>query len=183
MARPDETLVAALLEVFRTHGYEGASLAILAEATGLARASLYHRFPGGKAEMAEVVMQAVRDWLWAHALAPLRDTTLLPAARIAAMCDHLDAFYHAGGKACLLEALSIGEVTAPVRRLAREALELWTHELATAVSAAGIAKREARRRAEQAITQVQGALVLARVQEDRAPFRRAIRALPELLLA
>ncbi len=34
--------------VFRLHGYEGASIRLLAQATGLERASLYHRFPGGK---------------------------------------------------------------------------------------------------------------------------------------
>ena len=47
--------IPALAEAFREHGFEGASLAQLCEATGLGKGSLYHFFPGGKDEMAEVV--------------------------------------------------------------------------------------------------------------------------------
>jgi len=50
----DETILKGLAEVFRSKGYEGASLKDLSEATGLKKASLYHRFPNGKSEMALV---------------------------------------------------------------------------------------------------------------------------------
>jgi AcrR family transcriptional regulator len=43
-----ERLVAALSDTFRTHGYGGASVAVLLRAAGLSKASLYHHFPGGK---------------------------------------------------------------------------------------------------------------------------------------
>ena len=46
-----EAAIAALAEVFRERGYEGASLAALSEASGLGKASLYHFFPKGKEEM------------------------------------------------------------------------------------------------------------------------------------
>jgi len=48
----DAQLTDALTDVFRTYGYEGATLSRISEATGLQRASLYHRFPGGKEAMA-----------------------------------------------------------------------------------------------------------------------------------
>ena len=38
----------ALAEAFRQYGFEGASLSMLSEATGLGNGSLYHFFPGGK---------------------------------------------------------------------------------------------------------------------------------------
>ena len=41
----------ALAEVFREYGYEGTSLARITKATGLGKGSLYHFFPGGKAEI------------------------------------------------------------------------------------------------------------------------------------
>ncbi len=59
MAHPKiehEELVEKLFEVFRESGYEGASLMQLSEATGLKKPSLYHRFPGGKEEMVEIVL-------------------------------------------------------------------------------------------------------------------------------
>ena len=35
-----------IVPVFRDYGYDGASLTILAKASGLSRGSLYHHFPG-----------------------------------------------------------------------------------------------------------------------------------------
>jgi len=54
----DDDLICKLTDVFRNVGYDGASLAVLADATGLKKASLYHRFPGGKEQMAEEVFKA-----------------------------------------------------------------------------------------------------------------------------
>ncbi|HKX35432.1 MAG TPA: TetR/AcrR family transcriptional regulator, partial [Rhizorhapis sp.] len=41
-------IIPVLGEVFREHGFEGASLAIISARTGLGKGSLYHFFPGGK---------------------------------------------------------------------------------------------------------------------------------------
>ena len=46
-----ETHLPTLFQLFRQHGYDGVSLAKIAAATELGKASLYHHFPGGKAEM------------------------------------------------------------------------------------------------------------------------------------
>ena len=48
-----DELLPALGEVFRAHGYEGASLTAITAATGLGKGSLYHFFPRGKEQMAE----------------------------------------------------------------------------------------------------------------------------------
>ena len=37
-------ILASLAEVFRAHGYEGATLALISEATGLGKGSLYGAF-------------------------------------------------------------------------------------------------------------------------------------------
>jgi len=52
-----DALLRQLGQVFRERGYEGATLTQLAAATGLGKASLYHHFPGGKAEMADVLVR------------------------------------------------------------------------------------------------------------------------------
>src|SRR5262245_55204338 len=57
-----QDLLPPLAEVFRRHGYEGATLSELARVTGLGKASLYHHFPGGKSEMAEALARyAIAD--------------------------------------------------------------------------------------------------------------------------
>ena len=49
----------ALGEVFREHGFEGASLSVIGKRTGLGKGSLYHFFPGGKEEMAAAVLTEI----------------------------------------------------------------------------------------------------------------------------
>ena len=66
----DEVL-SRLFGVFRTYGYEGATLARISESTGLGRASLYHYFPGGKDEMAREVLGVAQGWLAQNVVAPL----------------------------------------------------------------------------------------------------------------
>ena len=59
----EDELLDRLTDVFRTYGYEGASLSRISEVTGLQRASLYHRFPGGKEDMAKAVLSRAGQWL------------------------------------------------------------------------------------------------------------------------
>ena len=49
-------MLGALGEVFRAHGYEGASLTLITQATGLGKGSLYNFFPDGKEQMAAEVL-------------------------------------------------------------------------------------------------------------------------------
>ena len=56
----DEDFLAKALDLFRDYGFEGVSLKQLADATGLEKASLYYRYPGGKDE---IVMAVAKDWL------------------------------------------------------------------------------------------------------------------------
>ncbi len=51
-----------LAEVFRAHGYEGATLALISDATGLGKGSLYNFFPGGKEQMAMEVLDSIDRW-------------------------------------------------------------------------------------------------------------------------
>ncbi len=69
-------LLRALGEVFRAHGYEGASLTLITEATGLGKGSLYHLFPGGKEQMAAEVLAEIDTWFEVNIFAPLRESTI-----------------------------------------------------------------------------------------------------------
>ena len=67
----DAELIDKISRVFRQHGYEGATMSRLSAATGLERASLYHRFPGGKDEMVAAAAAAGGAWFGEHVLQPL----------------------------------------------------------------------------------------------------------------
>ncbi len=68
----DEALLDAALELFRTRGYEGMSLSQLGVATGLEKASLYFRYPGGKNELVMAVAKRVVEWFEGNVFAPLK---------------------------------------------------------------------------------------------------------------
>ena len=82
----------ALGEVFRAHGYEGASLTLITEATGLGKGSLYHLFPGGKEQMAAEVLADIDGWFELNIYAPLREASD-PARAIAAMIAGVDRVF------------------------------------------------------------------------------------------
>jgi TetR/AcrR family transcriptional repressor of lmrAB and yxaGH operons len=188
MARPqsidEDTLISRLAGVFRDVGYEGASLALLSEATGLQKASLYHRFPGGKRQMAEEVLAAALSWLTDNVLAPLRGEGP-PGARLDLVVGRLDDFYSGGRKACLLNMLASPRAEdGPFTPAIKRAFEALIEAFASLARDAGHTSKEARRRAERAVMLLQGSLVLARGLQSPAPFLAFLRGLPdELVLA
>ena len=178
---PEPQLLNRLTTVFRTHGYEGASLSKISQATGLQRASLYHRFPGGKAAMAEAVLTRAGEWLNAHALQPLVESGP-PEARLRRMADKLDELYEGGTQSCLLDTLSFGVAEGGTRDHQKAAMEAWVDAIAVLLREAGIESRTAQERAEDAVIRIQGSLVMARAARNPLPFRRTLRTLPQDLL-
>jgi TetR/AcrR family transcriptional regulator, lmrAB and yxaGH operons repressor len=172
-------LIDQLGKVFRIHGYEGASLSLIAEATGLKRASLYHRFPGGKEEMAEAVLTHVDDWFGSHILAPLSEPGK-PAARIEEMAKRLSDFYGSGRYSCLLDSLSIGE-DGVIRKHIDKSVKAWLGALVKVARESGLRPALAKERAEEALIGIQGALVLSRATGETKPFQRVLKNLPQLL--
>ena len=91
----DRELVDRLSDLFRRVGYDGASLGAIAMATGLQKSSLYHRFPGGKQQMAAEASASVVDEFAASVLAPIGSDAPLEE-RVAAIAANLDRFYDGG---------------------------------------------------------------------------------------
>lgn len=174
MARPqkvdDEALLDRLSHVFRAVGYEGASLARLAEAAGMQGPSLYHRFPGGKRQMAEAVLGAAGAWYAKHVFAPLTGPGT-PAQRIDHVARSLDTFYAGGRQACLLNLLSQqpGEAS-PFADAIREIFHALITALSVLAHEAGLPQDAAYARAQRTVALLNGSLVLARGMQTPAPF-------------
>lgn len=177
----DEALLDRLIQVFRTYGFEGASLSRISEATGLQRASLYHRFPGGKEEMAEAVLARAAQWLGQHALRPLEGPGD-PPTRLKRMTRSLREFYESGEKSCLLDALSFDDATSNVHNHIHDAIEYWVSSLTRIAREVGLSAAEARRWGEDTVIRVQGALVFARATGKTAAFERILREVPASLM-
>lgn len=171
-----------LLEVFQQYGYDGATLARLSEATGMGRASLYHHFRNGKQEMAAAVLDFLEQGLQTQILAPLH-SDLPPADRLRAMNENIDTFYCQGEKSCLLAMLSFGEAHELFQTQIQQLLELWIDSLAKVAIKSGVQPTIARQRAEDAVLQIEGALIVSRGLNNRRIFQRVLNHLPEMLLS
>jgi AcrR family transcriptional regulator len=177
----DSDLLDRLGVLFRTDGYDGASLANIAEATGLRKSSLYHRFPGGKAQMAEEVTLAIAVHFTHEVLAPLSGPGTA-RERLTQVAERLDEFYDGGRRSCLLDTLSISDPGTAATAGLGLAADGWIAAFADLATAEGADRAEAQSRSEDAVAAIEGALVLARVTGNVQPFARSLERLPSFLL-
>ena len=174
-------VLGSLISVFRNHGFEGASLTRFTESSGLVKASLYHRFPLGKEQMALAALTEVDRIFATYVLAPVDfEGDLL--RRLKLVTARLDEFYEGGTQACLLETLSGAGTPPSVRAHVKNTLDFWVAKFMQLSREAGIPAKEARIRAEGAVAAIEGALVVSRAQESNKEFKRSLESLPGRLL-
>ncbi|MGT2424779.1 TetR/AcrR family transcriptional regulator [Amnibacterium kyonggiense] len=173
-----EAVVPLLAEAFRDHGYEGASMSVLQDASGLGRGSLYNFFPGGKEEMAQAVLDEIGAWFQERVFRPLRAaaTSDERTARtaIGAMLDATDSYFRSGQRACLPGLFAIGRERERFAAAVDGYFAAWVDALTSALSAAG--DPDARTAALESVAAVQGGIVLARALHDDAVFRSIVDA-------
>jgi TetR/AcrR family transcriptional repressor of lmrAB and yxaGH operons len=175
-------LVPVMAEVFREHGFEGASIALISERTGLGKGSLYHFFPGGKAEMATTVLSGIEAWFATKVFAPLRSDSD-PRAALDRMFQSVVEYFDSGRRVCLVGAFALASSRDLFAKQVRSYFRLWKEALAGALVRAGRDKQTADRLAEEVLAAIQGSLVLARALDDRAVFGRAMARLKEEVIA
>jgi len=178
---PDrDSLLAILAEVFREHGYEGASLTLIGTATGLGKGSLYHFFPGGKEEMAAAVIAHIDGWFETNVFVPLQDSGD-PRAGIDRMFEATDRYFRSGRRVCLIGAFALDDARDLFAKEISSYFSRWVAHLAEALQRAGHSPARADELAEETVGAIQGALTLARAFDDTAVFSRALkRALARL---
>jgi TetR/AcrR family transcriptional regulator, lmrAB and yxaGH operons repressor len=165
--------IASLAEVFREHGYEGASLALIGKATGLGKGSLYHFFPNGKEEMVRAVLAEIEQWFEDSVYSRLRDGDDADAA-IAAMLDETAKYFKSGRRVCLVGALAVANTRDLFAQAIRGYFVAWVDALQAALVRQGRNAEQARLLSEDAVLTIQGAIVLSRALDDPAFFQRAI---------
>jgi TetR/AcrR family transcriptional regulator, lmrAB and yxaGH operons repressor len=169
-----------LLLLFRQRGYDGASLADIAEATGLGKSSLYHHFPGGKAEMAQEVLAHFASGLQ-PALEQVRQPGR-PQAKLRYFLGVVDEIYESGRLACLLERLcasvDMRSFEQPLRSTFTALLDTFEYLCVEA----GEPRSTARARAEDAVVRIQGSLVVGAGTDQPQVFQRALRNIEHTLL-
>jgi TetR/AcrR family transcriptional regulator, lmrAB and yxaGH operons repressor len=173
-------LLDQLGQVFRSRGYEGATLTQLSAATGLGKASLYHHFPGGKAEMIDVLLREAVAEAQRRAFAHL-DGPGPPPERLQRFLEGYGDYLQASGGQCLLAVLTLGSGSSnDATRIATQLAD-WQSALARAFEACGQKRKRAARSASELLTQLYGAQTMARLAGDPKFLRQALKRLARRL--
>ena len=178
----DGELADRVLDLFRNYGYQGTTLSQIAEATGLEKASLYYRYPGGKEAIVLAVASRVGSWFEENVFHPLI-VEGTPKERLDAVARSLREFYGDGERPCVLESLSLPGGPSELRFALRQAMEQWLRAFTMLALEGGLGPDEAARGSEQALIDIEGSLVMGRVLGESRFFLRAIEELPKRLLA
>jgi TetR/AcrR family transcriptional repressor of lmrAB and yxaGH operons len=174
-----QEIVERLFTVFRDHGFDGASLAELSQATGLGKSSLYHYFPGGKEEMAETVLSLATSFIHS-AIAEVAKEPLSLRARIRKIVAALEHLYEGGRTACVLGQLAAANIGDRARQQLRAAFASWIDATAQLAVESGMSQAQARIFAEDWVARLQGSLILQSAGRDTAAFKRTMSSLLEL---
>ena len=171
-----EQIIRELVPVFRGNSFSGASLAELAAAVGLGKASLYQKFPDGKAQMGAEVLDQAGQWMKTEILIPLEQPGD-PIQKFNAMLSAIDAFYEGGQMSCLLNTFSLGEAGKLYRDTLADSIRRWREGLAGLARRAGLTPKNATEWAEEVLLNIQGALVVSRAEGDPSVFQRTLKRL------
>ena len=176
--------LAAAARLFRQQGYHGTALHDILAAGGSPRGSLYFHFPGGKEEIGETTLtlagEAVRQAI-AHA-AETSETAELFLTRIArGMASDLEKSDFREGCPIATTALETSAQSDTLGTATRGAFKSWENEIKRGLERFGIGSEQADLVATLVLSQLEGALLLARTYRSLAPMQRAEQALKLLV--
>ncbi|MES2263199.1 MAG: TetR/AcrR family transcriptional regulator [Pseudomonadota bacterium] len=180
MSTERDDVLPLLAEVFRSYGFEGASLARISAGTGLGKGSIYHFFPGGKEEMARAVLGEIDAWFHEHVFTPLRNSAD-PKHGIAQMFEQVHHYFLSGRKVCLVGVFALGDERDRFAVRVNDYFTAWVAALADALVRSGKTAEEGTALAEDVVGAIQGALVLARAFDRPEVFAATLRRWQERL--
>ena len=179
-----ETLIESFAEVFRRHGFEGASMSALSKETGLQKASLYHRFPGGKEEMAGAVLAYIDEVIERNIITPLHDPALPPEKKAGILMESIQKIYNGGKHSCLLNILSYPTTGKdPFADTIKKTFQTLNKAISGLLRECGADADQADELANTALMLLQGSLVLSRGMNSTKPFQDAMEQIKETIRA
>jgi AcrR family transcriptional regulator len=170
---PRERMINSALVLMGEHGVEATSFSQVLEHSGAPRGSIYHHFPGGKAQLVEEATRHAGDVIVKLLSDAVEQHDDDPVAAVDAIADFWRTVMHDSDFAAgcpVLAATLEGDRSPAARDAARAAFERWQDLCADILRRAGVTEQRARSLASIAISAVEGAVILARAQRSNAPL-------------
>ena len=176
----DIKLLEGLMTTFRTKGYNGASLNDFANSSGLQKASLYHRFPGGKKDIGLAVLNFVEAWKKQNIVAVIKNKDLKPSERLSTILKNISSIYENGECSCVMRALSMGDGLDLFGEELKLGVEKWLEALTELGLDFRFEQQVAEEKAMQTLVKIQGSLIVSKSLNNTQPFTMALNEIESL---
>ncbi|PIB34097.1 TetR family transcriptional regulator [Reichenbachiella sp. 5M10] len=171
----DEELLVSLTKVFRARGYEGTSLKELSDVTGLRKASLYHRFPNGKQEMAESVLNYMSKWVTDNIFNALNKEGNSSEVRLKNGFSQIRRLYDGGRDSCIFRALSMQNGMELFHQIISKGMNEWLIAFKNLGLSMNLSDQVAEEMALQTLIDIQGSLILSKGLKDTDIFENTLK--------
>ena len=176
-------MIEAMRTLLQRHGYSGTGLNDVVRASGAPKGSLYYYFPDGKEQLAIEAIRAAGEEMYGRLVAALGpemppDQALMAAARV--LSEDLVSTDFAVGCPVATVALEMSATSEGLREACAEVYRRWRELLAAGLLAAGVSEEFAAIGASFALSTIEGAMLLARVERSTAPLDSAAALLANL---
>jgi AcrR family transcriptional regulator len=168
-----ERIVYAGAELFRRQGYAGTGIKHIAAQADATLGSVYHFFPGGKAQLADEVLRTAGSFFLALYEAFAADAPDLPSAVrnfFAGAAQTLENTGYADACPIATVAADIASTHPFLRETTARVFESWLAALAEDATEAGIAPERARDLALSVLALLEGAFLLSRSLRSVEPM-------------
>ncbi len=169
-----ERFIRATATLLQERGYSGTAMSDILEASGAPRGSLYFHFPGGKAELAAEAVAHSGAQLCEIMQAVLASTDDLGESigAVTTMLGHqlASSDYKLG---CPVAPIAIEDVSGALHDAVASAFATWHEVIRSRLVHAGHKPKRAAELATFALSAIEGALLLCKVQRSTAPLERA----------
>ncbi|MER5549631.1 TetR/AcrR family transcriptional regulator [Streptomyces sp. NPDC002589] len=169
-------IVHAGTELFRRSGYTGTGMKQIAAEAGAPFGSIYHFFPGGKAQLGEEVIRtsgAVYLELISTLMTPYEDRVAATADAFAAAAGTLVELDFADPCPIATVAMEVASTNETLRQATSEVFDSWIDHLAAYYAQGGIPAPAARATASSVVALLEGAFMLGRAARSTEPVRAA----------
>jgi len=176
--------LAAAVRLFRQQGYHGTALQDILVAGGSPRGSLYFHFPKGKEEIGEAALTIAGE-ATRQAIAQIAEASesaeIFLERMVRGMAADLENSDYKEGCPIATTALETSAQSDVLGAATRSAFQKWENEIKRGLERFGIKIEEADQVATTVLSQLEGALLLARTYRSLKPLHRAEQALKLLV--
>ena len=172
-------MVEGAARLLATKGVEGTSFAEVLAATDAPRGSVYHHFPGGKAEL----VHAALDFASERGLAAMETARGQPAAAVVEKFLELwrgMLRYSKVSAGCAVLAVTTGADDAALLDHAGAIFRAWTDHVTELLVAGGTKRQAAAQLAVTLVAATEGAVAMSRSQRSLEPFDQVAAVLRRL---